>query len=267
MSGTPPPTRKKPRCRSCGTPMAGHRRVSGRCVCPDDTSNKDTETTTPSPRRSVRLDSPPREQQTPRPPSPTRLEQTNRDPRSCPKNASCKYTPSLVPCKTEDESDYTEKAFVESPALPQQCTSRIEPTNSFSTFVRGVRLSRPLASIFTIPKSDIEEVQREAVKHGLYTGMVYKPRKIKEEESQRWIVLGGDPDAVDRMVDCQRKDVARQLKLESPIAAPVPAFRADTVAAPINVICGGPSSWRMFVVLLSTIIIGGTMLFYMYVYT
>ena len=267
MSGTPPPTRKKPRCRSCGTPMAGHRRVSGRCVCPDDTRNNNTGTTTPPPRRSLRLNSPPRERQTPRPQSPTRLEQTNRDQRSCPKSANREHTPSLVPCKTEDESDYTEKAFVESPALPQQCTSRIEPTNSFSTFVRGVRLSTPLASIFTIPKSDIEEIQQEAVKHGLYTDMVYKPRKIKAEESQRWIVLGGDPHVVDRMVDCQRKDVARQLKLESSIAAPAPVLRADTVAAPINVICDGPSSWRMFVVLLSTIIIGGTMLFYMYAYT
>ena len=246
--------------------MAGHRRVSGRCVCPDDANNM--EPTTPSPRRSVRLGSCPPEQQTPQPPSPARPEPTNQDPRSRHESAKPKRALSMTPritiggyYKTEDESYYTKKDPVDPPAPPQRRASRIEPTSSFNTFIQGVGLNTPLASLFTAPKSDIDEVQEEAGKHGLYTGTVYKPRKIKEEESQRWVVLGRDSDAVDRLVDFQRMDVARQLELESPTTTTVP-----TTAQPVNVVCSGLGIWRMFIAFLPAVIIGGVTLFYMYVY-
>ena len=234
--------------------MAGHRRVSGRYFCPNDASN-DTETATPSPRRSVRLDTPPREQQTPQP-------------RSRPKNTKPKGTLAIAPTvmsdefyKTEDESYDTENDVVGSPAPPKRRAPKIAPTSSFGTFARGIGLSTPLASLFTAPKSTIEEVQQEAGKLGLYTGMVYKPREIKEEESQRWVVVGRDPDAVDRVVDCQRKDVVRQLKLEPRTTPPVPAPKADTTAPKINVTCEGPSVWRMFIPFLLAVLVGGKIIY------
>lgn len=166
-------------------------------------------------------------------------------------------------CKTEDESYYTENDFVGSPPTPQQRTTKIGPTSSLRTFARSVRLSTPLASIFTAPRSDIEEVQQEAGRHGLYTGTVYKPRRIKEEESQRWVVMGCDPDAVDRLVDFQRKDVAHQLELESRTTTPMPV---GAMVPPINVTCNGPSMWRTSVHLVLAGSFGGLVLFYMFVY-
>jgi len=274
MSGTPPSARKRPQCHSCGTLMAGHRRVNGRYVCPndDDMSINSTETTTPSPRRSARINS--REQQTPPlPQSSTRPGPSNWDPPSRSRSAKRERTVSPAPtvmseeyCKTEDESFYTENDFVGSPPTPQQRTSKIGPTSSLRTFARSVRLTTPLASIFTAPRSDIEEVQQEAGKHGLYTGTVYKPRKIKEEESQRWVVMGRDPDAVDRLVDYQRKDVARQLGLGSRSSTPVPVPGAGAIVPPINVTCSGPSIWRIFVTLVFASVLGALVLFYMFVY-
>lgn len=273
MSLTPPSARKRPQCHSCGTLMAGHRRANGRYVCPsDEDTSISTETTTPSPRRSARINT--REQQTPPPPiSSTRPGPSNWDisPRS--RSAKRERTASPAPtvlseeyCKTEDESFYTENDLLGSPATPQQRTSKLGPTSSLRTFARSVRLSTPLASIFTAPRSGIEEVQQQAGKHGLYTGTVYKPRKIKEEESQRWVVMGCDPDAVDRLVDYQRKDVARQLELESRTATPVPVPGAGAMAPPINVACNWPSMWRIFVTLVFASFFGALVLFYMIVY-
>jgi hypothetical protein len=45
----------------------------------------------------------------------------------------------------------------------------------------------------------------------LFSGAVYKPRGIKEEESERWVVMGPDPNAVDRLLDCQQKEVEQLL--------------------------------------------------------
>ena len=271
MSGTPPFARKRPQCHSCGALMAGHRRVNGRYVCPHDDTTNNSDTTTPSPRRSARLNSHSQEQQTPPPPPSTRPGPSNWDPPSRSRSAKRERTASPAPTvmseeyyKTEEESYYTENDFVASPAPPQQRTARIGATSSLRTFARNVRLSTPLASIFTAPRSDVEEVQHEAGRHGLYTGMVYKPRKIKEEESQRWVVMGRDPDAVDRLVDYQKKDVARQLGLESRIATPVPVPGA--VAPPISVTCNGPSIWRIFVTLVFAGFFGALILFYMFVY-
>jgi len=271
MSGTPPSSRKRPQCHSCGTLMAGHRRINGRYVCPDDndTSNNTTDFTTPSPRRSARLNSHPQEQQTP-PPS-TRPGPSNWDPRSRSRSAKRERTTSPAPtvmseeyCKTEDESYYTENDFLGSPATPQQRTTKIGPTSSLRTFARSLRLTTPLASIFTAPRTDIEEVQQEAGRHGLYTGTVYKPRRIKEEESQRWVVMGRDPDAVDRLVDYQRKDVARQLDLESRTTTPVPG--AGAMVPPINVTCNGPGIWKSFLNHIPAGVVGAMVLFYMIVY-
>jgi len=270
MSGTPPSSRKRPQCHSCGTLMAGHRRVNGKFTCPndDDTSNATTETTTPSPRRSARLNYSPQEQQTP-PLSSPHPGPSNWDPSSRSRSAKRERTVSPAPtvlseeyCKTEDDSFYTENDLLGSPATPQQRTSKIGPTSSLRTFARSVRLSTPLASIFTAPRSGIEEVQQQAGKHGLYTGTVYKPRKIKEEESQRWVVMGCDPDAVDRLVDFQRKDVARQLELESRTTTPLPV----PGMAPITVTCNWPSIWRIFVTFACASFFGAMMLFYMIVY-
>jgi len=255
--------------------MAGHRRVNGRYVCPndDDTSNNNTETTTPSPRRSARINSHPREQQTPPLPPSTRPGPSGWDPPSRSRSAKRERTVSPAPTvmseeyyKTEDDSYYTENDLVGSPATPQQRTSKIGPASSLRTFAQSVRLSTPLASIFTAPRSNVEEVQHQAGRHGLYTGTVYKPRKIKEEESQRWVVMGRDPDAVDRLVDYQRKDVARQLGLESGTITPIPGPGPGAMVPSINVTCNGPSMWRIFVTLVFASVFGALILFYMFVY-
>jgi len=100
----------------------------------------------------------------------------------------------------------------------------------------------------------------------MYTGTVYKPRKIKEEESQRWVVMGRDPEAVDRLVDYQRKDVARQLGLESRTTTPVPVPGAAAMGPPMNVTCNGPSIWRIFVTLVFASFFGALILFYIFVW-
>ncbi|KAF9782216.1 hypothetical protein BJ322DRAFT_1074873 [Thelephora terrestris] len=278
MSGTPPFTRKRPQCHSCGTLMAGHRRVNGRYVCPDDdddTSITSAETVTPSPRRSARLNSHSREQETPPPPSTsTRPGPSNWDAPSRPRSAKREQTTSPAPtvlseeyyCKTEDDSFYTENEFVGSPDASQHHASKLGPASSLRTFTRKLRLSTPLASIFTAPRSEIEGVQQEAGRHGLYAGTVYKPRKIKEEESQRWLVLGRDPNTVDRLVDCQRTHVARQLGLETQAIAPAPVPGAIAMPPSMVVLSEGPSWWRRIVDALFWGSVGALILFYILVY-
>jgi hypothetical protein len=230
--------------------MAGHRRVSGRPICPEDgnMSDNNMDNSMPSSRRSVRPSPPPQVQQTVRPPPSKRPAPGDQEPRPRPRVTKRERTASPAPTvtgeeyhKTQDESYYTENDPVESPAPPKQRTpSKIGPTSSFRTIAQ--RLGVPLASIFTAPKSDIEKVQQEAGKHGLYTGTVYKPRRITEEESQRWVVMGRDPETVDQLVDYQKKDVARQLGLEveSPTTTSVPA-----PTPPVTVTCNGPSIWKI----------------------
>ena len=247
-------------------------------MCPndDDTSNTNTETTTPSPRRSTRLHTHPREQQTPPPPPPSsaRPGPSNWDASSRPRSAKRERTVSPAPtvlseeyCKTEDDSFYTENEYVGSPAAPRQGTSKIGPTSSLHTFTRKFRLSTPLASIFTAPRSDIEEVQHEAGRYGLYAGTVYKPRKVKEEESQRWVVMGRDPDTVDRLVDFQRMTVARELELESRTATPMPVPATGAMAPPITVPCGDGTSvlWNFINFALAGFV-GAIVFFYMLIY-
>ena len=110
------------------------------------------------------------------------------------------------------------------------------------------------------------EVQQEAGRHGLYTGMVYKPRQMKEEESQRWVVMGRDPETVDRLVDFQRKDVARQLGLGSQSSTPVPVPRAIAIRPSMNVVSDGPSRWRNFFDYVLAGVVGALILFYMLIY-
>jgi len=273
MSGTPPSSRKRPQCHSCGTLMAGHRRVNGKFTCPndDDTSNATTETTTPSPRRSARLNYSPQEQQTP-PLSSPHPGPSNWDPSSRSRSAKRERTVSPAPtvlseeyCKTEDDSFYTENGFTGSPGPSRPGISKIGPTSSLLTFTQKFRLSTPLASIFTAPRSDIDEVQQEAGRYGMYTGVVYKPRKIKEEESQRWVVMGRDPETVDRLVDFQRKDVARQLEPESRTSTPNPVPASGARVPPIA--CGGgPSMLRNFITFALASFLGAFILFYLLVY-
>jgi hypothetical protein len=98
---------------------------------------------------------------------------------------------------------------------------------------------------------------------------VYKPRQIKEEESQRWVVMGTDPNAVDRLVDFQRMDIARQLELESRTTTPVPVPR-PAIAPPIVVSCdpdsSGSSLFKGFVNNVFAAFVGAVILFYMMVY-
>ena len=254
--------------------MAGHRRVNGRYTCPndEDTSNTNTETVTPSPRRSARINCHPREQQTPPPQSSPRPGPSNWDPSPRSKTAKRELTVSPAPtvlseeyCKTEDDSFYTENEFSGLSDTPRSGTSKLGPSSSLRRFTRKLRLSTPLASIFTAPRSDIEEVQQEAGRYGLYSGTVYKPRKVKEEESQRWVVMGRDPDAVDRLVDFQRKDVVRQLELESRTTTPLPVPAASTAPPPVT--CGnGSSTLRSFINVVLGGFFGALFLFYMLVY-
>ena len=74
------------------------------------------------------------------------------------------------------------------------------------------------------------------------------------------------PISVDRLVDYQRKDVARQLGLESRTSTPVPVPGAGAIAPPINVTCSGPGLWRIFVTLVLAGFLGAMVLFYMVVY-
>lgn len=255
--------------------MAGHRRVSGRYTCPDDdhdVSDGSTKTITPPPRSSPLPRSRPQEQHTQQTPPPsTRSKQsTNRTPRS--KDAKRERTASPAPApvnkeyhKTQDESFYTDDDLVGSPVPPQQRAPKLRPTSSIRNLAQ--RLGAPLASIFTAAKSDIEEVQQEAGRHGLYTGTVYKPRKIKEEESQRWMIMGRDPETVDQLVDCKRKDVARQLELESRTTTPVSVAGTGAAASPIHVTCKGWGFWKVLAALTPAGFIGATILFYMMVYS
>lgn len=99
----------------------------------------------------------------------------------------------------------------------------------------------------------------------MYTGVVYKLRKIKEEESQRWVVVGRDPETVDRLVDFQRKDVARQLEPESRTSTPNPVPASGARAPPMA--CGGGSSMlRNFITFALASFLGAFILFYLLVY-
>lgn len=78
------------------------------------------------------------------------------------------------------------------------------------------------------------------------------------------MVMGRDPDTVDRLVDFQRKTVVRQLELESRTTTPLPVPASGATAPPM---CGNGSSMiRNFVNFVLGGFLGALILLYMLVY-
>lgn len=59
----------------------------------------------------------------------------------------------------------------------------------------------------------MDPVQKRAGEMGLFSGTVHKPRMLKEEKSEHYVVMGRDADAVDKLLELQERNVARKLHL------------------------------------------------------
>jgi hypothetical protein len=193
---TTPPGRKRPHCHTCGAPMSGHKRENFKPVCPDGRSTSPG--ASPGPRRSPRS--------VPHVVIPPYTHPTMKAKRERP--------PSPTPTVLNDEMTKGEETDEqEGVGMTSTSTIPLPPSSSFHSFIHSFGLDRPLASLFVSPKSRANAVQRHAGEMGLFSGAVYKPPRIKEEESERWVVMGPDPGAVDRLLDSQKKEAERQFRL------------------------------------------------------
>jgi len=172
-------------------------------VCPDGNSDDASPDAPPGPRRSPRSKSAPQAADAHQLP-PFHTIQAKRE-----------RLHSLTPTILNDEITKGEETD-EAGGMGMLSMSSIplQQTSSFLTFTHAFGLDKPLASLFVSPKSRVNTVRRLAGEQGMFSGAVYKPRTIKEEESERWVVMGADAAAVDRVLDSQRKEVDRQLHLE-----------------------------------------------------
>ena len=122
--------------------------------------------------------------------------------------------------------------------------------------------SRPVASLFSVPRNQVNIVTNAARENGLYTGLVEKPRKPRTEvkveevpaaaaprraralgrERSWWVIMGSDAEAVMHLQDLQDKNALARDNSQSPepelVAVESPGFDRPAHAAPwlVNVL-------------------------------
>lgn len=171
--------------------MSGHKRINAKPICPQD------ETTTP--RKSPRL----------------------AQPKSVTPKAKRERISSPVPTVLYDDEVGKAEEDEREARFPTPTSSRLSRTNTFLTFTRSLKLDKPLASMFALTGSQVDPVQKRAGEMGLFSGTVHKPKMLKEEQSEHYLVMGRDASAVDKLLEYQERDLARQLRFPGDMETPV----------------------------------------------
>ena len=135
---------------------------------------------------------------------------------------------------------------------PSSIDSSVSSTGLRRTFTNLLRNSRPVASLFSTPRDELDDIAHEARRHGLHTGLIHRPRPppVKEESTVRgpgavprgaglerasswWLVLGHSGEAVMHLMDLQdrgtRAKYGSSLNVPAEAAAmsPTPARMTD----------------------------------------
>lgn len=237
-----PPTRRRPHCRSCGSPMAGHKRNQGHTVCPDWSA--DSKSPSPSlpasppltPPRSLAVKTPPRSP-TPTstavsPRSPVRFDMPEAGPwhRRNPNWHSPSPPPrppspvgSLVPTVLVDDdgntvrgSEYASEAEWEDDGdEDNDGFNDVASTSSYASFgVMNEITGQPLVSIYGTSRKNIPQLRNVAAKLGAHAGFLpsppRSPKKGKKgspvsKENSWWAVVSKSPELVEQVVNSQHR--------------------------------------------------------------
>ncbi|THG96361.1 hypothetical protein EW026_g5456 [Hermanssonia centrifuga] len=132
--------------------------------------------------------------------------------------------------------------------------STTSSTGSSSTLRRGfsniLGNARPLVSLFSAPREDVQVITQAARRNGLFTGLIHRPDpppEVKQEELsprrngaahrgvQRdhswWIILGQSAEAVGHLLDMQERDEMERVGGRRPDGTPnVGAYPVDVSA-------------------------------------
>jgi hypothetical protein len=81
-------------------------------------------------------------------------------------------------------------------------------SDSSDYFVHNVlNRSEPVATIFNIPKDEMDRIRMHAERRGLHTGMLHRPIQDRTPSLRRedswWMVLGGNQEVVTHVLDMQ----------------------------------------------------------------
>ncbi|KAH9844348.1 uncharacterized protein C8Q71DRAFT_41127 [Rhodofomes roseus] len=227
--------RKAPQCRTCGSPMAGHKRPRGKPVCPERGSTPVAPE--PIPQRGA---TPRRHSHTPeadfqlprnghwRNPhwvSPVREREVERSMHSS-------WAPTEVDGDSSSSSDEGSQVGneetvlydlqddddVRSVAAASTTSSRSSASTSSvrSTLSQLVTRSVPMASVWSTPTRDIPAISHAATKAGVSFAVVPAPKERRERsvkpdgssdhgdalerQNSWWLVMGRDVEAVTRMI-------------------------------------------------------------------
>lgn len=229
--------------------MAGHKRPNGTPVCPKDTDRRSPEENSPvsSPSASSSPSPPPlRRESTVIFPkhyeNPNFVEQLPPRPEIYGRPADRVGTPNTW-VSTEPADDIFIKhetmwegiqiepvddglipAASPGPSSASSSSSSSSASSLRRTFTNILRNSRPVASLFSAPRDEVDAITQEARQNGLFTGLIHRPRPsiVKQEPppsppsastgrragglertTSWWVVLGHSAEAVGHLLDMQ----------------------------------------------------------------
>ncbi|KIP07737.1 hypothetical protein PHLGIDRAFT_410817 [Phlebiopsis gigantea 11061_1 CR5-6] len=250
--------RKRPECRTCNMPMAGHKRPHGWPVCPPRTSpaklhdvNKiDDDDSVPVPQIGKYwhfINPNYRETYSP-PPGPSFGPQRSGTPCTWVSTEPADDIPSMKHERTLQRTEARHIPDVEITGYRMSASSIASISSEMSSpsarqrrsFYSVLTNSLPAVSLFSAPRGDIATITQTARMNGLHTGVMRRPRnEVKEEGSSSsrirrghswWVLLGKDPVAVEHLLDLQEKSNLARLDKQA-----ANETDADTTAPPPTV--------------------------------
>jgi hypothetical protein len=264
------PPRKRPECRTCNTPMAGHKRPHGWPVCPSGTSpirkldEKDVEEVIPQigqiyhwknanwHENFLEHFTPPpavRQQRSGTPNTWVSTEPADDIPpsRRSTESQETLNPRALVSQRHAEEIESYSSSRASSSATPSTTSSRIR--RSFTNILNN---SLPIVSIFSSPRDDVQTITQAARLNGLHTGVMRRPRnevkEVKDEHCKArigrryswWVLMGRDYNAVEELMGMHERDIMAKSD-DQPQATPA----ATTMAQPPAIKIEGASMFQM----------------------
>lgn len=258
--------RKRPECRTCNTPMAGHKRPDGKPVCPIPSPAKvpnsphktddDDDEQVPQIGKFYHFVNPNyRESFTPEPVEFGRPQRTG-TPCTWVSTEPADDIPSVKHEGTLQRADARHIPDIEITGY-RSSQSSISSSSSMTstassrfrrTFYGVLTKSLPAVSLFAAPRDEIATITQAARMNGLHTGVMRWPRPDVKDESGSsrsrrryswWVLLGRDPEAVEHLMELQEREDMSRLDgqvLETP--APVAVSEVVTLTA-------GPNPFHM----------------------
>lgn len=262
--------RKRPECRTCGAPMAGHKRINGRSVCPDIVLNSPALCSESLKDEDEDLSSPWQG------PGQVWRNEYFRETHQEDAVAFARRSPDSPFSWTPTEPDDTVKrefaprstgfpdreltAHHSSQSLPRRSSSMMSTTSSQlkHTFYSVLGRHPSAVTVVEVSTEELSTVTRVARMSGFHTGVTRWPStEVKNEGGshrtrQRAVIIGKDPEVVERWLERdEREELARLDRQErdelarSETEATLAPFIAPTTNIKVATPGSGPTSLQI----------------------